>query len=63
MATFTDNFLAILATALAFLLGTTALANWLLRARGGFLKGWAGAVFIAACWIGGLALILGELKR
>jgi len=63
MAAFTDNFLIILAIVLAILLGITALANWLLRSRGGFLKGWAGAVFIGACWIAGLALIVSELER
>jgi len=63
MSAFTDNFLAILAIVLTVLLGGTAFANWLLRARGGFLKGWAGAVFISACWIAGLALIVSELER
>jgi hypothetical protein len=51
---------------LALLLGvpmiTVALLNWLLRNRGGFARGWAGAAFVILCWGAGLALILIKAK-
>lgn len=54
---FSDANLQILGMALAVLMGAIALANWLNRRHGGFLKGWAGMVFIAVCWIAALVLI------
>ncbi|HTI96373.1 MAG TPA: hypothetical protein VL425_07690 [Rudaea sp.] len=54
---FSDPYLQILALGLALLMGTIALVNWLNRRHGGFLKGWAGMVFIAVCWIAALIFI------
>lgn len=54
---FSETHLQILALVLAVLMGTIALVNWLNRRHGGFLKGWAGMVFIAACWIAALVFI------
>lgn len=55
---FSDTFQQILALALVVLMGAIALANWLNRRHGGFLKGWAGMVFIAVCWIAALVFIV-----
>lgn len=54
---FSDPYLQILALGLALLMGAIALVNWLNRRHGGFLKGWAGMVFIAVCWIAALIFI------
>jgi hypothetical protein len=54
---FSETYLQIFALVLAVLMGVIALANWLNRRHGGFLKGWAGMVFIAVCWIAALVLI------
>ena len=55
---FSAAYLQILALTLALLMGTIALVNWLNRRHGGFLKGWAGMVFIAVCWIATLVFIV-----
>jgi len=34
-----------------------ALLNWTLRNRGGFARGWAGAIFVGICWAAGLVII------
>jgi hypothetical protein len=54
---FSETYLQIFALVLAVLMGVIALANWLNRRHGGFLKGWAGMVFIAVCWIAALLFI------
>lgn len=54
---FSDTYQQIVAVALAVLMGAIALVNWLNRRHGGFLKGWAGMVFIAVCWIAALVFI------
>ena len=54
---FSETYLQIFALVLAVLMGAIALANWLNRRHGGFLKGWAGMVFIAVCWIAALVFI------
>jgi hypothetical protein len=54
---FSETYLQIFALVLAVLMGTIALVNWLNRRHGGFLKGWAGMVFIAVCWVAALVFI------
>lgn len=54
---FSNAYLQIFGVALAVLMGAIALVNWLNRRHGGFLKGWAGMVFIAVCWIAALLFI------
>jgi len=49
--------LEVLAIVLAIVMGAIALGNWLNRRHGGFLRGWAGAVFIGICWIAAIAVI------
>jgi|GEM_PF-1453812 len=44
--------------ALAIPLAVVAILNWSFSRRGGFIRGWAGALFIGICWIAGLLLIL-----
>jgi hypothetical protein len=55
---FPEAYQRILAVTLAVLMGAIALANWLNRRHGGFLKGWAGMVFIAVFWIAVLVFIV-----
>jgi len=55
---FPDTYQQILAVVLAVLMGAIALVNWLNRRHGGFLKGWAGMVFIAVFWIAVLVFIV-----
>ena len=54
-----DNsiYLPILSVILASVMGTIALINWAMRARGGFIRGWAAPVFIALCWVSGIAVL------
>ncbi|MBS0558398.1 MAG: hypothetical protein JSR27_13420 [Proteobacteria bacterium] len=59
---FADTYLQLLAIALLVLMGGIALANWLNRGRGGFMKGWAGVVFIAVCWIAALLVIVARVR-
>ena len=54
---FSDTYLQTFGVISAALMGSTALANWLNRRHGGFMKGWAGALFIAICWTAALAFI------
>lgn len=54
---FSNTYLQILGAILLALMGSIAIANWLNRRHGGFLKGWGGAIFIAICWIAVMALI------
>jgi hypothetical protein len=35
-----------------------AALNLLLRNRGGFARGWAGAIFVTLCWTVGMVLIV-----
>ncbi len=55
---FSAPYLQVLSIVLAVLMGAAAFANWLNRRRGGFMRGWEGAIFIAVCWIAALVLIL-----
>ncbi len=55
---FSDGYLQILALFLAVLMGAVELANWLNRRHGGFVRGWASAIFIGVCWIAALAMIM-----
>lgn len=48
----------LLGLVLALPMAVVALLNWLLRNRGGFARGWAGAIFVAMCWIAGMILIV-----
>ena len=59
---FSDRYLEVLGVAAAFAMTVVALINWLNRKHGGFVKGWAGAIFIGVCWIGAVAIILLKLK-
>ena len=34
------------------------LADFVMRKRGGVMRGWKGSVFIALCWVGAFALIV-----
>lgn len=54
---FSDAYLKTLGIIVALLMGSVALANWLNRRHGGFMKGWAGALFIAVCWSAGMVFI------
>jgi hypothetical protein len=57
-----DPVYLILALALGLPVIAVALLNWLLRNRGGFARGWAGAAFVILCLGAGLALILIRTK-
>lgn len=59
---FSDKYLQALAATLAVLMGLVALVNWLNRKHGGFVRGWAGAIFIGVCWVAALASIYLKLK-
>lgn len=59
---FSDKYLVLLAAVLALLTGLVALANWLNRRHGGFVRGWAGAIFIGVCWLAALAFIMLKLR-
>lgn len=50
--------LQVLGIVLAVVMGAIALGNWLNRRHGGFLRGWAGAVFIGICWIAAITVIV-----
>lgn len=51
----------ILGIALALPMAIVALLNWLLRDRGGFARGWAGAIFVGMCWTLGMILIVARV--
>ncbi len=53
-----DRFYLILGIVLALPMIVVALLNLLLRNRGGFARGWAGAIFVGMCWAAGMALIV-----
>lgn len=53
-----DQLFLILGIILCLPMAVVALLNWLLRNRGGFARGWAGAIFVGMCWIAGMALIV-----
>ena len=55
---FADRYLQALGAVLAVLMGFIALANWLNRKHGGFVKGMAGAVFIAVCGVAAFLFIV-----
>ena len=59
---FSDKYMQVLGVILALSMGLIAAVNWLNRKHGGFVKGWAGAVFIAICWFGAMAWIVLRLK-
>jgi hypothetical protein len=48
----------ILGAVLGLPMVVVALLNWLLRDRGGFARGWAGAIFVALCWTVGMIIIV-----
>ena len=54
--------LLLAAVILAAIMACVALINWLLRRRGGFARGWSAAIFIAACWVAGIATIYLRLQ-
>lgn len=53
-----NHYLQILGIVLAVLMGVVELINWLNRRHGGFMRGWAGALFIGVCWAAALAMIV-----
>ena len=53
-----NHYLQVLGVVLAVVMGGIALANWLNRRHGGFLRGWAGAVFIGICWFAAIVAIV-----
>ena len=55
---FSDPALLYLAVALAVPIAAMAMLNWALRNRGGFAKGWTGAVFIGICWVAAIVVII-----
>jgi hypothetical protein len=59
---FSDKYLLWLAVFLAVLMGLVELANWLNRKHGGFVRGWAGAIFITVCWVAAMAMIVLKLR-
>jgi hypothetical protein len=60
---FSDNYLRMLAVVLAVLMGMVEFVNWLNRKRGGFVRGWAGAIFIGVCWTAAMVFIDRESPR
>jgi len=58
---FSDRYLVLLGAILAMLTGLVALVNWLNRKHGGFVRGWAGAIFIGVCWLAALVFIVLKL--
>jgi hypothetical protein len=59
---YSDKYLEVLAAFLAVLMGLVAVANWLNRKHGGFVRGMAGAIFIGVCWVAVLTLIVLKLR-
>lgn len=59
---FSDNYLQVLAIVLAALMGSVELINWLNRRHGGFVKGWAGAIFIGVCWTAAMVFIVLKVR-
>lgn len=55
---FSNAYLQLLGAILLALMGSVAIANWLNRRHGGFMKGWSGAIFIAVCWIAVMVFIV-----
>jgi len=55
---YSDPALVYLSVALAVPLAAMAMLNWAFRNRGGFARGWAGAVFIGICWIAAIVVII-----
>lgn len=53
-----DQLYLILAVVLGLPMVVVALLNWVFRNRGGFARGWAGAIFVGMCWAAGMALIV-----
>jgi len=60
---FAQRYNAVLLIVLLAVLSAIALINWLNRRHGGFMKGWAGAVFIAVCWTAAIAYIVLQVRR
>jgi len=54
---YSDPAFAYLAAVLAVPIAAMAALNWAFRNRGGFAKGWTGAVFIGICWVAALVFI------
>ena len=55
---FADSTYVWLALVLAVPVSVLLIADFLLRKRGGVMRGWKGAVFIAMCWVASFALII-----
>ncbi|MBS0516362.1 MAG: hypothetical protein JSS16_12925 [Proteobacteria bacterium] len=53
-----DPIYLVLGIALGLPMAILALLNWLLRKRGGFARGWAGAIFLGLCLCVGIVLIV-----
>jgi len=60
---FSDPYMQLLGIVIAAVMAAIAGVNWLNRRHGGFLRGWAGGVFIAICWFGVIGAILLRLNR
>jgi hypothetical protein len=60
---FSDESLLYLGVALAMPIATLTIVNWMRRDRGGFARGWTGAIFIGICWIAGLAFIIEKVSQ
>lgn len=58
-----DQLYLLLGLALGLPMAVVALFNWLFRHRGGFARGWAGAIFVGLCWATGMVLILSRVAR
>jgi len=59
---FSDKYLGAFAIAAALAMGGVAAANWLNRRHGGFVKGWAGAIFIGICWTSAMLWLLVRVR-
>jgi hypothetical protein len=62
MSFFLDRYVEVLLAVLLTAMGVVAAINWLNRKHGGFLKGWAGAVFIAIGWMTAMAYVLLKVR-
>lgn len=53
-----DQTYLIIGAVIALPIAIVVMLNWLLRNRGGFARGWAGAVFVGLCWTVAMAIIV-----
>lgn len=58
-----DQTLALVAALIAAPIIVMELLNLLLKKRGGFGKGWGGAVFIGLCWIVAFGVIVTRIAH